>query len=86
MAFSNEIIEQAWKRSGGKCECRRRSHSHFYIRCNKQLVWLNRGKDGARGCWEAHHKTAGGPDTFSNCEILCCDCHKLTRSYGVRRG
>lgn len=82
MAFSNNIIELAWKRSNGHCECRRRSHNHYYTRCNKQLVLSNRGKDSHRGCWEAHHVTAGGPDTLSNCEILCCDCHKATRSYG----
>jgi len=52
------------------------------VRCNKQLVWENRGKTGQRGCWEAHHITAGGPDIVSNCEILCCDCHAGTGSYG----
>jgi len=82
MSFSDSVIETAWKRAEGRCECRRRSHNHPYVRCDKQLVWSNAGKDGTRGCWEAHHINANGPDTSSNCEILCCDCHSRTRSYG----
>lgn len=84
MAFSNDTILAAWKRAGGKCECRRISHSHG-ARCNKTLSFGNRGKDGAWGAWEAHHITAvssGGSDSLSNCEILCLDCHKQTKSYG----
>jgi 5-methylcytosine-specific restriction endonuclease McrA len=33
--------------------------------------------------WEAHHITAedaGGKDILSNCEILCQQCHKMTRT------
>lgn len=77
MAFSEEIVSQAWKQAEGKCQCRRTSHSHSYVRCSKDLVWENRGREG-RGAWEAHHITVGGPDTLSNCEILCWECHKLT--------
>ena len=85
MAFSKGTIEAAWKRAGGKCECRRKTHSHLYVRCNKTLSFDNRGKDGAWGAWEAHHITAvasGGSDVLSNCEILCIECHKNTGSYG----
>ncbi len=81
MGFSNDVVEQAWKRCGGSCECRRAAHDHLYIRCNKQLVWDNRGREG-RGAWEAHHKNANGGDSLSNCEILCWDCHKGTESFG----
>lgn len=84
MAFSKETINAAWERSGGKCECARITHNHTG-RCNKTLSFENRGKEGAWGAWEAHHKTAvssGGADTLSNCENLCLDCHKKTRSYG----
>lgn len=84
MAFSNVTILAAWERAGGKCECSRISHGHN-ARCNKTLSSNNRGKDGAWGAWEAHHKTAvacGGSDSLSNCEILCLDCHKKTASYG----
>ena len=85
MAFSKETIEAAWRRAGGKCECRRKTHNHAYGRCNKTLSFDNRGKDGVWGAWEAHHITAvssGGSDTLSNCEILCIECHKNTGSYG----
>jgi hypothetical protein len=81
MAFSEEVVRQAWKRAGGKCECKRSLHSHSNGRCSKELVFENRGREGGRGAWEAHHKvsvSAGGGDTLSNCEILCWECHKKT--------
>ena len=84
MAFSQDTVNAAWKRAGGKCECTRSSHGHS-ARCNKTLSYENRGRDGAWGAWEAHHKTAdasGGNDSLSNCEILCMECHKGTGSYG----
>jgi len=77
MAFPESVVEAAWRRAGGRCECRRRSHNHSYVRCNKQLVWDNRGREG-RGKWEAHHRNRTGGDTLSNCEILCWDCHTAT--------
>ncbi len=77
MAFSDSVVEAAWRRAGGRCECRRRSHNHSYVRCNKQLVWDNRGREG-RGKWEAHHRSSTGGDTLSNCEILCWNCHTTT--------
>lgn len=81
MAFSDETVLAAWKRAGGKCECRRVSHNHGYNSCDKELVWENRGRESGRGAWEAHHITsvqAGGNDSLSNCEILCWDCHQKT--------
>ena len=77
MAFSDEVVAQAWRRAGGRCECRRTTHNHPYARCNKELVWENRGREG-RGAWEAHHITPAGGDTLSNCEILCWNCHQQT--------
>lgn len=77
MAFSNEVIEQAWKRSGGKCECQRTTHGHSG-RCNKTLSHENQGRESGWGAWEAHHISTSGGDGLSNCEILCWDCHKRT--------
>ena len=77
MAFPESVVEAAWRRAEGRCQCRRRSHKHRYVRCNKQLVWDNRGREG-RGKWEAHHISRTGGDTLSNCEILCWDCHAPT--------
>ena len=80
MAFPKSVIDQAWVNAGGTCECTRIRHEHEG-RCDKDLFKAARGKETPLG-WEAHHKTAGGPDTLSNCEILCQDCHKQTGSYG----
>jgi len=76
MAFPESVVRQAWQKAGGKCECRRVTHGHSG-RCNKQLVWKNRGREG-RGKWEAHHRVRSRGDTLSNCEILCWDCHSKT--------
>lgn len=80
MAFTESVIDQAWARSGGKCVCRRLLHGHGAI-CNKPLTRGNRGREDS-GAWEAHHRVSSGGDTLSNCEILCWECHKRTRSFG----
>ncbi|MDO8716439.1 MAG: HNH endonuclease [Dehalococcoidales bacterium] len=74
MAFTESVVKQAWERAGGQCECRRRTHSHFYIPCGKQLRWEVRGK-ASQGGWESHQTRVGGGDTLENCEILCWQCH-----------
>ena len=78
MAFSENVVEQAWKRAGVKCECRKWTHNHGVMRCNKELVFVNRGRErqGRQGTWEPHRINRMGGDTLSNCEILCWDCYK----------
>jgi hypothetical protein len=73
MAFSQEVKDAANRRAGGRCECTRQGCGHSG-RCNKELR-----------NWHAHHVTAGGPDTLSNCEALCVPCHENTQSYGRPR-
>ena len=83
MAFSEQVIKAVWNSANGRCQCTRKGCGHEG-RCNKQLVFENH-KEGERGAWEAHHKYAeskGGQDTPANCEILCLECHKNTKSYG----
>ena len=80
MAFSEETVREAWKRANERCECRRTICDHT-LRCNKELLWGSRGVETEYG-WEAHHINASGPDSLSNCEILCQRCHKNTGSYG----
>ena len=83
--FSQETIDKAWKRSGGHCECTRQTCGHNY-RCNKLLNYSHHS-EGEIGAWQAHHKVAkasGGLDIVSNCEILCLECHKNTKTYGTR--
>lgn len=78
MVFPDSVVSEAWRRAGGRCECTRVSHpDHLGRKCGKALVWANRGRDG-QGAWEAHHRVSTGPDTLSNCEILCWKCHSLT--------
>ncbi len=80
MTFPEDVVKDAWKRAGEKCECERTSCGHSG-RCNKPLSWDKRGKESEDG-WEAHHRESTGPDTLDNCEILCQDCHKNTGSFG----
>lgn len=78
MAFSEAVKDSAFARARGRCECHRQHNGldapHHGGRCPKTFT---RG-----GQWHAHHITAGGPDTLSNCEVLCIPCHQLTRTYG----
>ena len=74
MAFAQSVKDSAYKRAGGRCECRRSTCGHNF-RCNRPL---------AAG-WEAHHivsQLAGGSDALVNCEALCLACHRNTLSYG----
>jgi len=75
--FPENVVRRAWLRANGRCEYRRKTHRHKYVRCNKQLVWGNRGRVG-RGCWEAHHISFSGGNGLSNCQILCWACHSRT--------
>lgn len=74
MAFSQEVKDAAYRRSNGKCErcgyyCRRENSDYGYRYPESEF----------------HHKVSvesGGPDTLSNCEHLCIECHEKTKSYG----
>ncbi len=79
MAFSDTVKDQAFNRSGGRCQCTRQhtgrtNAPHHGGRCSRTFT--------RHGGWEAHHITAGGADTLSNCEALCTTCHQLTSTYG----
>lgn len=43
------------------------------------------GTDLSGQSWHAHHKQSlesDGHDGLSNCQVLCLDCHKDTKTYG----
>ncbi|MFZ2097180.1 MAG: hypothetical protein WAV05_11145 [Anaerolineales bacterium] len=80
MAFSPEVIKQAWIRSGGRCECSKISHAHDRNLCSNELVFENQGRDG-KGAWIAHRININGDDSLSNCEILCWQCQKITQIF-----
>ena len=76
MAFPDSVKDATFKRSGGRCECRRSTHDHPHVRCPSTVT-----RHGA----EYHHKLsvdADGDDGLANCEVLCKTCHKKTGSYG----
>ena len=73
MAFSEKDVKNAFDKAEKKCE-----------RCDKKLVWENRGRE-ERGCWEAHHKNRSFGDIPSNIEILCFECHSESRSFGKEK-
>jgi hypothetical protein len=78
MAFQDSVIDQAWTRSGGRCECTCTEHGHSE-RCNHELQRERRGAEPSYW-WEAHKKVADGDETLNNCEILCQDCFKQTKT------
>jgi len=47
MAFPYYVVEEAWERADGHCECERVTHrNHRGGSCGKRLVWRNRGREG----------------------------------------
>lgn len=73
--FSDTTKTAALKRSGGRCECKRKFHGHTG-RCSARVT---------RATAHFHHVTAklvGGGDGLANCEVLCVPCHRKTASYG----
>ncbi|MBU4502334.1 MAG: hypothetical protein KKA79_07075 [Nanoarchaeota archaeon] len=79
MDFPEQIVKDAWDRADEKCECEMSSCGHGE-RCNKPLIWSDRGDDPEG--WEAHHKIQGDGEGLGNCKILCQLCHKNTRTFG----
>lgn len=73
MAISEETKKALYQRAGGRCECTMINCDHGDRRCSRSL---------SVGYWDAHHRTAGGPDTLSNLTAMCATCHKNTRTYG----
>lgn len=76
--FPQSVIDAAWTRAKGRCECTENCHS-AYNPHNKQLDPKNT-TPGMK--WEAHHINSDGEPVLSNCKILCVSCHENTRSYG----
>lgn len=74
MAFPQSVKDAAMKRAGRRCECKRSACNHSG-RCTKGGVEFNHIKS----------QRAGGGDTLANCEVLCVQCHKNTKSYGVHK-
>ena len=75
MEFSQQIKEQAYKRSGGKCECVRTTHGHSG-RCNAKFAMK----------WHIHPKSSlrSKEDlSLANSEVLCSPCHESRQLLGA---
>jgi uncharacterized radical SAM superfamily Fe-S cluster-containing enzyme len=82
MTAVDEAVENAWMRSGARCECRRGCAGHR-DRCHRQLVWESRAQEPCLGAWEAHHKTSRAAavlEATQACEILCWECFRHASS------
>lgn len=72
--FPQLVVEEAWKRSNGICECENDGHGHSG-RCTQRLVWMVRGGK-QKASWEAHAIDPDGERTLENCRLMCMACHK----------
>ena len=77
MPFREDIVERAWRRSGGNCECTQTSHGHGGS-CDKPLKKESRGNGSDPSGWETRSVSGQYRNLASDCEILCWGCHKLT--------
>jgi hypothetical protein len=75
MAFSDEVLKEAWEKAGGQCECNRRTHRHFYTPCGRLLKWEKRN-DVTEGGWEAREIDSFAGNNASNCIVLCMECYQ----------
>lgn len=76
--FSEKLIERAWIRSGGRCECTRKNHIHIG-KCYRMLLKSFRGDRKSEFGWEAYSISGRYLGSLSDCEILYLDsCLKPT--------
>ena len=76
--FSESLVERAWQRSGGRCECEKTSHGHIG-RCDQMLLKTFRGDRNSGYGWEAHSISKQHLNELSDIEILCWNpCYRLT--------
>ena len=73
MHLSDDIIEKAWTRAGGRCECVRDDHWH-HGRCNGILIKSFRGEKENSYGWEAYIKNGSYLEP-SDCDIYCTKCY-----------
>ena len=69
MAFAEETLEEAFERSGGRCECNRGScGNHYLSRCPTRL-------SKATAVYNRIKATGFGDlDRLDNCEVICQTC------------
>jgi hypothetical protein len=77
MGFAPNVIELAWRRSKGYCECKRVTHKHP-IPHKMRLEWANRNREDA-GKWNAYSVSGEYQENINDCIILCGDCFVLMK-------
>lgn len=85
MPFSADETYRAWMKAGGRCQCHHPGHGHDTVRCNRPLLWQNRGI-AAPGGWEAVPPGVGSPWTGGRPEIYCLDCSGWAENKGTKGG
>ncbi|UWG98943.1 hypothetical protein LPY66_09185 [Dehalobacter sp. DCM] len=75
--FPIPVVNAAWERAQGHCECEHEGHGHAG-RCNIKLVKPMRGGRNT-GAWEAHHIDPEGDPVLENLQIMCMECHKASK-------
>jgi len=76
--FPDSVVKEAWKRAGGRCECKSSEHRHMG-RCLEILQENKRGMSNKDHSWQAFKPKNKEGYTLANCRILCWDCYKLER-------
>jgi hypothetical protein len=75
----DQAIEDAWVRSGGRCE-KKHALRGRHVRCEAVLSWELRRRTHAGG-WQAYSTgdpTLGGWEAVNQCQILCGRCYAET--------
>jgi hypothetical protein len=78
MKFTKKTKDEAYERSGGRCECTREDGLHPGRRCPERL----KRKGKKTNFNHLHADRLSGADEPSNCEVICRRCHERTDSYG----
>ena len=74
MKFPEDIVEKAWERANGYCECTQILHEHDG-RCNRVLLDNKRGDKVHSFGWQAYSISGRYFNSVSDCKILCWDCY-----------
>lgn len=77
--FPTLIVNEAWARAGGCCECECDGHGHDGERCGQRGIMPMQGGPN-KGGWEAIAKDPEGELVLDNCLIVCSSCFKALNS------
>lgn len=76
--FADSVIEEAWERAGGRCECKSSTHGHMG-QCIEIISKEDRGDASKQSSWEIRRINESEGYALSNCEIVCRNCYEKPR-------